>query len=222
VTALFGPSGCGKTTFLRAVAGLEPDTRGQLTVAGQTWQDEQTFLPAHQRRVGFVFQEPSLFDHLDVRGNLQYGLKRRNQKSGGSALDQAIQLLGLERLLLRRTHQLSGGQQQRVAMARALASQPVMLLLDEPLSGLDDNLKQDILPYLERLHHELDLPVLYVSHSRDEVARLADHLVLLDDGRAIASGPLDEIFMRLTQKGRGKLNGEYCRLIIEGILSFYS
>ena len=197
VTAVFGPSGCGKTTLLRSVAGLEPRVQGHLKVGGRIWQDESTFLPPHERHVGYVFQEPSLFDHLDVRANLEFGRKRQPETSRRVSLDQAVALLGIGHLLKRRSGHLSGGEKQRVAIARALAASPVMLLLDEPLAALDDRLKQEILPYLERLHHELDIPVLYVSHSRSEVARLADHLVLLENGRFAAAGPTDQIFSRL-------------------------
>ncbi|PIV81197.1 molybdenum ABC transporter ATP-binding protein [bacterium CG17_big_fil_post_rev_8_21_14_2_50_64_8] len=197
VSAVFGPSGSGKTTLLRAVAGLEPRVRGELCIGDRVWQDAATFLPPHKRRVGYVFQEPSLFDHLDVRGNLEYGRKRRSLSGRGASQDQVVELLGLGSLLSRSPHQLSGGEKQRVAVGRALASDPLMLLLDEPLAALDEELKQEILPYLDRLHRELDIPVLYVSHSRYEVARLADHLALLDNGKCKVAGPVEEIYARL-------------------------
>ncbi|MES2956855.1 MAG: molybdenum ABC transporter ATP-binding protein [Pseudomonadota bacterium] len=197
VTALFGPSGSGKTTLLRCIAGLEPCPDGRLTVNGSVWQDASSFLPTHRRPLGFVFQEASLFTHLTVRGNLDYGLKRvpAAQRSGTQAA--AIELLGIEGLLERRTTALSGGERQRVAIARALAVSPQLLLLDEPLASLDQARKQEILPYLKRLHDELEIPVLYVSHAADEVARLADHLLLLDGGRVRAQGPLQETLVRL-------------------------
>ena len=197
VTALFGPSGCGKTSLLRAIAGLEADADGYLRVGDQVWQGDGHFLPAHKRPIGYVFQEPSLFGHLNVRRNLEYGLKRLPDGERKVSLDQAVTLLGIGHLLKRRPHQLSGGEQQRVAIARALAVSPAMLLLDEPLAALDMERKQEILPYLESLHRELDIPVIYVSHSRDEVARLADYLVLLDAGRVVAVGTLSELFSRL-------------------------
>lgn len=197
VSAVFGPSGCGKTTLLRAVAGLEPRVKGELRIGDRVWQDAATFQPPHKRRVGYVFQEPSLFDHLDVRGNLEYGRKRRSPGRHEVAWDQVVAMLGLGPLLRRSPHQLSGGEKQRVAVGRALASDPVMLLLDEPLAALDEGLKQEILPYLDRLHRELDIPVLYVSHSRYEVARLADHLALLENGKCKVAGPVAEIFARL-------------------------
>lgn len=189
VTALFGASGSGKTTLLRCIAGLECAPAGQLIFRGQVWQDAQTWVPTHQRRLGYVFQEASLFAHLSVAGNLGYGLRRSSARER-SRLDQAIALLGIENLLDRGPERLSGGERQRVAIARALAVGPQLLLMDEPLAALDLARKREILPYLERLHDELDIPILYVSHAPDEVARLADHLVALDGGRVKASGPL--------------------------------
>ncbi len=197
VTALFGPSGCGKTTLLRAMAGLEYGNDGYLRVGEDVWQDGKQFLAPHRRPVGYVFQEPSLFDHLSVRRNLEYGLKRLPSGVGKVSLDQAVSLLGIGHLLDRKPHQLSGGEQQRVAIARALAVSPAMLLLDEPLVALDMTRKQEILPYLESLQRELDIPMLYVSHSRNEVARLADHLVLMEAGRVQAVGAVGELFSRL-------------------------
>jgi molybdate transport system ATP-binding protein len=204
VTALFGQSGSGKTTLLRCIAGLERAPLGHLTVNGAVWQADGHpgkrcsghWLPTHQRPLGYVFQEASLFSHLTVMGNLRYGL----QRSTGAArvsLDQAIELLGIAPVLNRTPDQLSGGERQRVGMARALALSPSLLLMDEPLAALDVKRKQEILPYLERLHSELDIPVLYVSHSPDEVARLADHIVVLDAGRAVAAGPLNDTLARL-------------------------
>jgi len=161
VTALFGPSGCGKTTLLRAIAGLERCDGGFLKVAGEVWQEADFFLPPHKRPLGYVFQEPSLFSHLTVRANLQYGRKRLRKGERKVSLERAVELLGIGTLLDRRPHQLSGGEQQR------------------------------------SLHRELRIPVLYVSHSRDEVARLADHLVLLEAGRVQATGQVSELFSRL-------------------------
>lgn len=196
VTALFGHSGSGKTTLLRCIAGLERPRQGRLVVNDEVWQDTHHWLPTHQRPLGYVFQEASLFAHLSVLGNLRYGL-RRAHGAQRVRLDQAIALLGIDHLLARKPDRLSGGERQRVAIARALGSNPRLLLMDEPLAALDLARKQDILPYLERLHAELDMPVLYVSHSPDEVARLADHLVVLQDGRAVAAGPLGETLARL-------------------------
>ena len=197
VTAIFGPSGSGKTTLLRAIAGLEHADNGYLKVGDTLWQGNGVFLPTHQRKIGYVFQEPSLFSHLSVKGNLDYGLERAKDESSAVVVQQTIDLLGIEHLLKRMPWQLSGGEQQRVAIARALAANPSMLLLDEPLAALGDDQKAGILPYLESVYQQLDIPVLYVSHSRNEVARLADHMLLLDNGEIKASGKMSEIFTAL-------------------------
>jgi molybdate transport system ATP-binding protein len=202
VTALFGHSGSGKTTVLRCIAGLERAPQGHLTVDEDVWQDDgngsevNRWRPTHRRPLGYVFQEASLFDHLTVLGNLRYGT-RRSQDAQRVSLEQAIELLGIGHLLERKPAHLSGGERQRVSMARALALSPRLLLMDEPLAALDLKRKQEILPYLERLHRELDIPVLYVSHSPDEVARLADHIVVMAEGRAVAAGPLTDTLARL-------------------------
>lgn len=197
VTALFGHSGSGKTTVLRCFAGLNRAPRGRLVVEGQVWQDEAQgiFLPTHARPLGLVFQEASLFPHLSVRKNLEYGMKRAGNKRG-EGFDACVDLLGIRPLLDRAPERLSGGERQRVAIARALLTRPRLLLMDEPLAALDLKRKLEILPYLEKLHDELEIPVLYVSHAPDEVARLADHLVLMDGGRVVASGPLMETLAR--------------------------
>jgi molybdate transport system ATP-binding protein len=199
VTALFGPSGSGKTTLLRCIAGLDRARDGRLVVDGEVWQDDGhtgRWLPTHQRSIGYVFQEASLFSHLSVMNNLRYGMKRATDAQRVS-LEQAIELLGIAPLLERRPDRLSGGERQRVAMARALALSPRLLLMDEPLAALDQQRKREILPYLERLHDELAIPLLYVSHSADEVARLADHLLVMAGGRVLANGPLAETLTRL-------------------------
>lgn len=196
VTALFGHSGSGKTTLLRCLAGLERAPQGRLLFKGDVWQDGQNWLPPHQRPIGYVFQEASLFPHLDVLGNLRFG-QRRSPAAPRAALDQAVDLLGIGHLLQRQPDSLSGGERQRVGIARALAVGPEILLMDEPLAALDLKRKQEILPYLERLHDELDIPVLYVSHAPDEVARLADHLVVLDGGRVVAAGELAATLARI-------------------------
>ena len=199
VTALFGHSGSGKTTVLRCVAGLEHAPGGFLSVNGHVWQNDANgvFVPTHRRPLGYVFQEASLFPHLSIRKNLEYGQKRVPAASRRVAFDHAIGLLGIGNLLDRQPAGLSGGERQRVAIARALLTSPELLLLDEPLAALDLRRKQEILPYLERLHDELDIPVLYVSHSPDEVAQLADHLVLMANGSVVAAGPLQETLARL-------------------------
>lgn len=199
VTALFGPSGSGKTSCLRCVAGLERGARGRLVVAGETWQDSERglFLPPHRRALGYVFQDANLFEHLDVRRNLLFGWQRVAPGERRLALEQVVELLGIEGLLTRLPARLSGGERQRVGIARALLTSPRLLLMDEPLAALDAERKAEILPYLERLTRELALPILYVSHAPDEVARLADHLVLLEQGRVLASGPTSAVLARL-------------------------
>lgn len=199
ITALYGPSGCGKSTLLRAIAGLEQHPQGVLKVAGKTWQDEDTFIPPHSRPFGYVFQEASLFPHLTVQRNLEYGFKRVPQSERRVSIDQAIGLLGIEHLLARKPATLSGGERQRVAIARALCVSPKFLLMDEPLAALDPASKQEILPYLETLHDSLEIPVFYVSHTMEEIARLADHLVLLEAGKVVATGPIHEMLTRLDQ-----------------------
>ncbi len=197
VTALFGHSGSGKTTLLRCIAGLER-AAGSLHVNGSVWQDDKTFVPVHKRALGYVFQEASLFPHLSVRANLEYGYQRITPAQRKVKPEQVIDWLGLSHLVERRDPvSLSGGERQRVAIGRALLVSPEILLMDEPLSALDTKSKQEILPYLERLHRELDIPVLYVSHALDEVTRLADHLVLMEKGKVIASGSLHDTLSRL-------------------------
>ncbi len=196
VIALFGHSGSGKTTLLRSIAGLERFS-GKLVVNGEVWQEERRFLPVHRRPLGYVFQEASLFPHLSVRKNLLFGLKRIPQSTRQLELQQVVDWLGIGHLLERKPQRLSGGERQRVAIARALLTSPRLLLMDEPLSALDERSKQDILPYLERLHDELAIPVLYVSHSVKEVARLADHMVWMEGGRVRASGPLQQVLTNM-------------------------
>lgn len=191
VTALFGPSGCGKTTILRSIAGLQRMARGRVVVAGAPWQEGAIFVPPHSRPVGYVFQEASLFAHLSVKQNLLFGATRAGRTEGRAvAFDDVVDLLGVGPLLGRATAALSGGERQRVAIGRALLSRPSLLLMDEPLAALDAASKNEILPFLERLHGALSLPVLYVTHDMAEVERLADWLVLLQAGRVLASGPL--------------------------------
>ena len=198
IIALFGPSGSGKTTLLRCIAGLEPTADGMFQVKDEVWQDGANFLPVYQRPLGYVFQEASLFPHLSVRQNLEYGLKRILPAQRKVQLALAVEWLGLGNLIDRRdSASLSGGERQRVAIARALLTSPRLLLMDEPLSALDAASKREIMPYLERLHGELDIPVIYVSHSLEEVSRLADQLVLMEQGRVIASGALNEVLGRL-------------------------
>ncbi|EGV33867.1 molybdate ABC transporter, ATPase subunit [Thiorhodococcus drewsii AZ1] len=198
ITGLFGRSGCGKTSILRCVAGLER-AAGHCRLDGETWQDDAKgiFLKTHRRPIGYVFQEASLFAHLSVRDNLKYGMRRVPASEHQIAFDEVVDLLGIRQHLERAPSGLSGGERQRVSIARALLTSPRLLLMDEPLSALDHASKQDILPYLERLHDTLRIPVLYVSHAPDEVARLADRIVLMRDGQVQAIGSATEILSRL-------------------------
>ena len=197
ITAIFGHSGSGKTTLLRCIAGLKKLAQGNLSVNDVIWQNQSTFTPTHKRPLGYVFQEASLFPHLTAQGNLNYAIKRADEKISDEDYQRVIETMGIETILQQYPQQLSGGQRQRVAIARALLIQPQLLLMDEPLASLDNARKQEILPYLERLRSSFDIPIFYVSHSMDEVARLADHAVVLDEGKVIAQGSLSEVFTRL-------------------------
>ncbi|WP_341678917.1 molybdenum ABC transporter ATP-binding protein [Niveibacterium sp. SC-1] len=199
VIGIFGRSGSGKTSLLRTVAGLSRPQHARVMIEGECWQDDARgiCLPTHRRPLGYVFQEASLLPHLSVRGNLEYGYKRVQAAARSVPCDQAVELLGVGHLLGRAVQGLSGGERQRVAIARALLTSPRMLLMDEPLGALDAQSRAEILPYLERVHEALSIPLLYVSHAMDEIARLADHLVLMEHGRAVASGPLETLLARL-------------------------
>jgi molybdate transport system ATP-binding protein len=197
ILGVYGPSGAGKTTLLRCLAGLERDATGSIAIGPSTWQDSATgqFLPPHRRGIGYVAQEPSLFEHRTVHGNLEYGWRRR----GGDhdTFEQIVALLALAPLLKRRITGLSGGERRRVAVGRALVARPQLLLLDEPTANLDMRTRAELLPYLERIHDETDVPVLLVSHVVDDIARLADRVVLLDEGRVAAVGSLEDILTRV-------------------------
>ena len=197
-SALFGPSGSGKTTSLRFIAGLLR-APGRLVVRGEVWQDDAQgiFVPPHRRALGVVFQDAALFAHLSVRANLEFGRRRVPRAQRRVDFDQVLALLGLEPLLARRPEGLSGGERQRVAIGRALAASPRLLLLDEPLASLDLKRRAELLPYLQGLQAELDIPALLVSHAPEEVAQLASHLVLLEAGAVRASGPTAELMTRL-------------------------
>jgi molybdate transport system ATP-binding protein len=218
VSALFGHSGAGKTTILRAIAGLERHAGGYLVVNGEIWQDDavRLFVPPHRRAVGYVFQEASLFPHLSVQGNLDFARKRAGAADSGQVMAHALSLLGIGHLLQRRSTDLSGGERQRVAIARAVASAPRLLLLDEPLASLDAARRQEVLPWLERLRDESRLPMLYVTHAADELARLADTVVVLKDGRALACGPTREV---LAGAGASSLFGDDAGALLPGVIS---
>ncbi len=190
VTGLFGPSGSGKTTILRMIAGLEKPDKGWLSLNERIWQDEGRFMKPHRRPVGYVFQDSRLFPHLDVAGNLDFAIRRAGPAETPQHRDEVIGMFGLDRLMEHRPATLSGGERQRVAMARALLSHPRLMLMDEPLASLDRQSRREILPYLESLAHRLSLPILYVSHDLAEIERFADHLVLMENGRVTAAGPL--------------------------------
>lgn len=196
ISALFGRSGCGKTTLLRCIAGLERAGSGQVIFNGDVWQDDRRFVAPHRRPLGFVFQEASLFPHLDARGNLEYGLRRIPVAERRIRFDEAVDFMGLGGLLTHRADQLSGGQRQRVAIARALLTSPRLLLMDEPVSSLDAASRAEILPHLERLHEELSIPIVYVSHEISEIMRIADHIALLEAGSICAFGPVHELLTR--------------------------
>jgi len=207
ITVLFGPSGSGKTTMLRCVAGLEKAPHGRVALEQVerplqppfVWQDHtrEVWVPTWKRDLGYVFQEASLFEHLNVLQNVGYGLKRCHKPGGTQALEQAIELLGINHLMDRPIASLSGGERQRVAITRALATQPRLLLLDEPLAALDPSRRQDILPWLEHLRDALSIPMLYVTHSMDELVRLANHVVVLAQGRVQQSGLLQQVLTEL-------------------------
>ena len=199
ITALFGPSGCGKTTCLRCIAGLEPADRGHVALDGTVWQDSArgVFVPPHRRDIGVVFQDARLFPHLDVRANIEFGMRRVARDARRVNFDDCVSLLGIGSLVDRGVDALSGGERQRVAIARALMTSPRLLLLDEPLAALDEARKAEVMPWLERLHDELEIPIVLVSHSIREVRQLADTLVLMDAGRIVGSGDLAAMLSRL-------------------------
>jgi molybdate transport system ATP-binding protein len=196
VTAVFGRSGAGKTTLINVVAGLSAPDSGHIALNDTPLFDaaQRINLPAHKRRMGYVFQDARLFPHMDVTQNLRFGLRHAPAGSTGPSLDEVADLLGLTDLMKRRPTDLSGGEKQRVALGRALLSRPKMLLMDEPLAALDGQRKDNILPYLERLKSgAAGLPILYVSHALDEIARLADQLVILTKGKIAASGSIFDV-----------------------------
>jgi len=192
VTVVFGPSGSGKTTLLRCLAGLERAPSGFLKLAGQVWQDEEIFLPIQERKIGLVFQESRLFPHLNIQENLLYGYQRTLTRN--LHLDEVVQVLDLGHLLKRRAEKLSGGERQRVAIGRALLTSPKLLLMDEPLASLDMQLKAEIIPFIKRIEDEFKTPIIYVTHSMNEVLQLVDTMVILKSGKVVNCGPVEEVF----------------------------
>lgn len=199
VTALFGRSGAGKTSVVNMIAGLLRPERGHIRVADRTLFDANAGIdvPTRRRRIGYVFQDGLLFPHLSVRQNLDYGRRMAGRAEAQIPFDQVVELLGIDHLLARRPSTLSGGEKQRVAIGRALLAGPSLLLLDEPLASLDAARKAEILPYIERLRDEMGLPIIYVSHSLDEITRLADTVVIMANGGVAAAGPVEQVMARL-------------------------
>lgn len=218
LTALFGPSGSGKTTLVNLVAGLVRPDEGRITFSGEVWSDQRSgiFVPPHRRRIGYVFQEGRLFPHLTVRGNLVYGTRFAPRHEPGETLDRVAALLRIAPLLDRRPSHLSGGEKQRVALGRALMAKPRLLLMDEPLSALDNDLKAAILPDIERIRDEAGIPILYVSHSVEEVTRLATRVLAMSAGRTVAIGTPDEI-LHVVPRASGDLKaGSFLHAIVTG------
>lgn len=217
LVALFGPSGSGKTTLVNILAGLARPSQGKVTFAGETWvdTDRNLHVPPHRRRIGYVFQEGRLFPHLSVQQNLRYGEALLPREARHESLDRVVDMLGLFPLLNRLPSALSGGEKQRVALGRALMASPRLLLMDEPLSALDDALKRQILPYIERIRDEIGVPIVYVSHAREEVARLATGLVLFERGRATAIGAPGAMLETVARPAAGLPAGNF----IEGIIN---
>jgi molybdate transport system ATP-binding protein len=199
ITALFGRSGAGKTSVINMVAGLVRPDEGRIVVNGRTYFDSEKGLNVRpeKRRFGYIFQDARIFPHLSVKSNLIYGMNLVPLSERFVAFDQVVELLGLEHLLNRRPAKLSGGEKQRVAIGRSLLTSPRLMLMDEPLASLDDERKSEVLPFIATLPKEFDVPILYVSHSVDEILILADHLVIVDAGQAIVAGPAKELVDRV-------------------------
>ena len=219
VIALFGRSGSGKSTLTNVIAGLLTPDVGTVTLDGEQLTDmrQGIVVPVERRRIGYVFQDARLFPHLSVAGNLRYGERRRRAASTVSGFDEVVALLGLTPLLQKKPRQLSGGERQRVSLGRALLSQPRLLLLDEPLASLDVARREEVLPYLVALRDRLSIPMVYVSHQFEEVLRLATHLVLLEGGRVLAEGPVDE--MSLYPVLQGIIGPDLVGAVVEGLVT---
>lgn len=213
VTVVFGPSGSGKTTLLRCLSGLERAPSGYMKLAGQVWQDEETFLPIQERKVGLVFQESRLFPHLNIQENLLYGYQRTLPAERNLHLDEVVQVLDLNALLKRTPEKLSGGERQRVSIGRALLTSPKLLLMDEPLASLDMQLKAEIIPFIKRVEGEFKTPVIYVTHSMNEVLQLVDTMVILKSGKVVNFGPVEKVFSDV--RLRGAVEDEHLGAVLE-------
>lgn len=216
ISVVLGESGSGKTTLLRLIAGLEKPKVGRVQIGEAIWQDAHIFLPAHQRSVGFVFQDARLFPHLSVLQNIQYAAKRSQPSPQAILVDDAITCMQISHLLDRKPEHLSGGEQQRVALTRALASQPSILLMDEPLASLDEALKDEILPYIASIRTFTNMPMVYVTHALNEAKLLADFVVIIDAGRLVCAGLAAEVMPSIltnTKFDSGTLNAEESELL---------
>ena len=216
VTVVFGPSGSGKTTLLRCLSGLEKAPSGYMKIADQVWQDEGIFIPIQERKIGLVFQESRLFPHLSIQDNLLYGYQRTQPAERNLQLDEVAQVLNLEALLKRRPEKLSGGERQRVAIGRALLTSPKLLLMDEPLASLDMQLKAEIIPFIKRIENEFKTPIVYVTHSMNEVLQLVDTMVILKSGKVENIGSVEEVFSDV--QSREALGDEQLGAVLETLV----
>lgn len=216
VLGIFGHSGSGKTSVLRCIAGLERNARGRIEISNQIWMDNTINLPSQQRNIGYIFQESRLFPHLNVLDNLEYGHRRRT--SDHIAIDRThlLELLNIGQLLSRKPHQLSGGEKQRVAIGRALLKNPELLLMDEPLASLDGERKLEILPFLDQLHKELSIPMIYVSHSLEEVSLLCDYMLVMEQGKIMFNGSLHDA---LTSNASPLSHASNAAAVLEGTVT---
>ena len=217
VTVVFGPSGSGKTTLLRCLSGLEKGVLGYLKIDGHVWQDEERFTPIQDRKIGLVFQESRLFPHLNIQKNLLYGYQRTFPGERNLQIDEVVQVLNLESLLKRRPEKLSGGERQRVAIGRALLTSPKLLLMDEPLASLDMQLKAEIIPFIKRIENEFKTPIIYVTHSMNEVLQLVDTMVILKAGKVENIGPVEEVFSDV--RSREAVGDEQLGGVLETLVS---
>ena len=216
VTVVFGPSGSGKTTLLRCLSGLEKVPSGYMKIADQVWQDEGIFIPIQERKIGLVFQESRLFPHLSIQDNLLYGYQRTQPAERNLQLDEVAQVLNLEALLKRRPEKLSGGERQRVAIGRALLTSPKLLLMDEPLASLEMQLKAEIIPFIKKIENEFKTPIVYVTHSMNEVLQLVDTMVILKSGKIENIGSVEEVFSDV--RSRESLSDEQLGAVLETLV----